>query len=50
LAPTWNFSEQRFGLNGGAGVRRPVGPLRLFNEARDADTIIPVSLGVTLGR
>lgn len=56
------FSEQRFGLNGGAGVRRAVGPLRLFaelryhrvtrrfDEARDADTFIPVSVGVTLGR
>jgi hypothetical protein len=56
------FSEQRFGLNGGVGVRRPVGPLRLFaevrchrvtrrfDEARDADTFIPVSVGVTLGR
>jgi hypothetical protein len=56
------FSEQRFGLNGGAGVRRSVGPLRLFaevryhrvtrrfDEARDADTFIPVSVGVTLGR
>jgi len=56
------FSEQRFGLNGGAGVRRPVGPFRLFaevryhrvtrrfDEARDVDTFIPVSVGVTLGR
>jgi hypothetical protein len=56
------FSEQRFGLNGGAGVRQPVGPLRLFaevryhrvtrrfDEARDADTFIPVSVGITLGR
>lgn len=56
------FSEQRFGLNGGVGVRRRVGPLRLFaevryhrvtrrfDEARDADTFIPVSVGVTLGR
>ena len=56
------FSEQRFGLNGGAGVRRPVGPLKLFaevryhrvtrrfDEARDADTFLPVSVGVTLGR
>lgn len=56
------FSEQRFGLNGGVGVRRPVGPLRLFAEVRyhrvtrrfdeapEADTFIPVSVGVTLGR
>ena len=55
------FSEQRFGLNGGAGLRRPVGLLRLFaevryhrvtrrfDEARDADTFIPLSVGVTLG-
>ncbi|HUR94035.1 MAG TPA: hypothetical protein VMY76_05600 [Gemmatimonadales bacterium] len=55
------FSEQRFGLNGGAGVQRPMGPLRLFaevryhrvtrrfEEARDADTFIPVSVGVALG-
>ena len=56
------FSESRFGLNGGVGVRRRVGPLRLFaevryhrvtrrfEEARDADTFVPVSVGVALGR
>jgi hypothetical protein len=56
------FFEQRFGLNGGAGVRRPLGPVRLFaevryhrvtrrfDEAREAATFIPVSVGVTLGR
>jgi hypothetical protein len=56
------FSEDRFGLNGGAGVRRRVGPVRLFaevryhrvlrhfDEASDADTFVPVSFGVTLGR
>ena len=56
------FSESRFGLNGGVGVRRQVGRLRLFaevryhrvtrrfEEARDADTFVPVSVGVALGR
>lgn len=56
------FSEQRVGLNGGVGVRRPVGPLllfaevryhqltRRFDEAPEADTFIPVSVGVTLRR
>jgi hypothetical protein len=56
------FSEQRFGLNGGAGIRQPVGPVRLFaelryhrvtrrfDEAARADTFVPVSVGVTLGR
>ena len=56
------FSESRFGLNGGVGVRRQVGALRLFaevryhrvtrrfEEARDADTFVPVSVGVALGR
>jgi hypothetical protein len=56
------FSEERFGLNGGAGVRRRVGPVRLFaevryhrvmrrfDEASNADTFVPVSFGVTLGR
>lgn len=54
------FSETRFGLNAGAGVRRQAGPLRLFaevryhrvtsrfDEARDADTFVPVSVGVAL--
>jgi hypothetical protein len=56
------FSESRFGLNGGVGVRRRVGRLRLFaevryhrvtrrfEEAREADTFVPVSVGVALGR
>jgi hypothetical protein len=56
------FSESRFGLNGGIGVRRRVGSLRLFaevryhrvtrrfEEARDADTLVPLSVGVALGR
>jgi Outer membrane protein beta-barrel domain len=56
------FSEERFGLNGGAGVRRRVGPVRLFAEVRyhrvmhrfdegsNADTFVPVSFGITLGR
>jgi hypothetical protein len=56
------FSESRFGLNGGVGVRRQVGRVRLlaevryhrvtrrFEEARDADTFVPVSVGVALGR
>jgi hypothetical protein len=56
------FSEQRFGLNGGAGVRQPIGPVRMFAEVRyhrvtrrfdeapDADTFNPVWGGVTLGR
>ncbi|HUR07797.1 MAG TPA: hypothetical protein VM347_35010 [Nonomuraea sp.] len=56
------FSEERFGLNGGAGLRRRVGAVRLFVEARyhrvtrrfdeasNADTFVPVSFGITLGR
>ena len=56
------FSEQRFGLNGGAGLRRRMGPVRLFaevryhrvtrrfDEASRADTFMPVLLGITLGR
>ena len=56
------FSESRFGLNGGVGVRRQVGRVRLFaevryhrvtrrfEEARDADTFVPVLVGVALGR
>jgi hypothetical protein len=56
------FTEQRFGLNGGAGVRRRTGPVRLFaevryhrvtrhfDEARNADTFVPVSFGIMLGR
>jgi hypothetical protein len=55
------FSESRFGLNGGAGVGRRAGPLRLFvemryhrvthrfDEAHNADTFIPLSVGVSLG-
>jgi hypothetical protein len=55
------FSEQRFGLNGGAGIRRSAGPVRVFaelryhrvtrrfDEAPHADTFVPVSLGVMLG-
>lgn len=55
------ITEQRFGLNGGAGVRRRAGPLRLFaevryhrvthrfDEAREADTFVPLSVGVSLG-
>ena len=56
------YSESRFGLNGGVGVRRQLGPLRLFAEVRyhrvtrrfeeapEADTFVPVSVGVALGR
>jgi hypothetical protein len=56
------FSEDRFGLNGGAGLRRRVGPVRLFaevryhsvlrnfDEASNANTFVPISFGVTLGR
>jgi hypothetical protein len=56
------FTESRFGVNGGVGVRRRVGRLRLFaemryhrvtrqfEEAANADTFVPVSLGVVLGR
>jgi hypothetical protein len=56
------FTESRFGVNGGVGVRRRMGPLRLFAEMRyhrvthqfeqaaDADTFVPVSVGVALGR
>jgi hypothetical protein len=55
------FSESRFGLNAGAGVRCKVRSLRLFAEARyhrvtrrfgegrDANTLVPVSVGVALG-
>lgn len=55
------FSESRFGVNGGLGVRRRAGPLwvfgearyhrvtRRFEEARSAATFIPVSVGVALG-
>lgn len=55
------FSEDRFGLNGGVGVRRRTGPVQLFaevryhrvtrrfDEARNADTFVPVSFGITLG-
>lgn len=55
------FTEERFGLNSGAGVRRRAGPLRLFvevryhqvthrfDEAREADTFVPLSVGVSLG-
>ncbi len=56
------FSESRFGVNGGVGVRRRMGPIRLFaemryhrvtrqfDEAGNADTFVPVSVGVVLGR
>jgi hypothetical protein len=56
------FSESRFGLNGGAGVGRRVGSVRLFaevryhrvterfEEANEANTFVPVLLGITLGR
>jgi hypothetical protein len=56
------FTESRFGVNGGLGVRRRVGPIRLFaeirhhrvthqfEEASNADTFVPVSVGVVLGR
>lgn len=56
------YSEERFGLNGGAGVRRRTGPVRLFaevryhrvtrrfDEASEADTFVPVSFGIMLGR
>ena len=56
------FTESRFGLNGGVGVHRRMGPIRLFAEIRyhrvtsqfeeagSADTFVPVSLGVMLGR
>ena len=56
------FSEDRFGLNGGVGVRRRVGAVRLFaevryhrvtrrfDEANNADTFVPVSFGIILGR
>jgi hypothetical protein len=55
------FSEQRFGLNGGAGLGRRVGGVRLFSEIRyhqvtsrfeeasDADTFVPFLFGITLG-
>jgi hypothetical protein len=55
------FSENRFGLNG-VGLRLRVGAVRLFVEARyhrvtrnfdeasNADTFVPVSFGITLGR
>jgi hypothetical protein len=56
------FSESRFGVNGGLGVRRRMGAIRLFAEMRyhrvtrhfeeagNADTFVPVSVGVVLGR
>jgi hypothetical protein len=56
------FSEERFGLNAGAGLRRRAGPVRLFaevryhhvtgkfEEANNADTFVPISFGITLGR
>ena len=56
------YFESRFGVNAGAGVRRRIGRLRLFAEVRfhrviqefeeagDANTLIPVSFGVVLGR
>jgi hypothetical protein len=56
------FTESHFGVNGGLGVRRRMGPIRLFaeiryhrvtrqfEEASDADTFVPVSVGVVLGR
>ena len=56
------FSEERFGLNGGVGVRRRAGPVRPFAEVRyhrvtghfdetsNTDTFVPVSFGITLGR
>ena len=56
------FSEDKFGLNAGAGVRRKVGAVRLFAEVRyhqvtsrfeeatGADTFVPVSFGIMLGR
>jgi hypothetical protein len=56
------FTEDRFGLNGGVGLRRRVGAVRLFaevryhrvmrrfDEASNADTFVPVSFGITLGR
>lgn len=54
------FSDGRFGLNGGAGVRRALGPVhvfvelryhrvtRRFAEASEANAFVPVSLGLTL--
>lgn len=56
------YSESRFGVNGGLGVRRRMGPIRLFAEMRyhrvtrqfeeagNADTFVPVSFGMVLGR
>lgn len=56
------FLEGHTGLNGGVGVRRRSGSLRLFAEVRyhrllyhfreapAADTFLPVSFGVMLGR
>jgi hypothetical protein len=56
------FSENHLGLNGGVGVRRRTGAVRLFaevryhrvtshfEEARDADTFVPISFGIILGR
>ena len=55
------FTEERFGLNGGVGVRRRAGPLLLFaelryhrvthrfDEAGEAATFVPLSVGVSLG-
>ena len=56
------WSEDRFGLNAGVGVRRRVGSVRLFaevryhrvtrdfDEASNADTFVPISFGIMLGR
>jgi hypothetical protein len=56
------FSEEQFGLNAGVGVRRRVGAVRLFaevryhqvtsrfDEAASADTFVPISFGIMLGR
>lgn len=56
------YSESRFGVNAGLGVRRRAGPLRLvaevrfhrvtrrFEEGREAATFIPLLVGVTVGR
>jgi hypothetical protein len=56
------MTESRFGVNGGVGVRRRMGAFRLFAEMRyhrvtrqfeeagEADTFVPVSVGVVLGR
>ena len=56
------YSESRFGVNAGLGVRRRVGLIRLvaevrfhrvtrrFEEAREAATFIPLLVGVTVGK